>query len=62
MNSLLKLVLVLNLVLAAYWAQCPVGVSYKNTLWSEGYSYTSITNLKTVNGYVWNDNSWAYTL
>ena len=62
MNSLLKFMLVANLLLSVYWAQCPVGVTYTDILWSEGYSYSSITNLKIVNGYVWSDNSWTYTV
>ena len=62
MNSLVKLVFAANLLFRAFWAQWPIGVSYTDILWSEGYSYTSFTNLKIVNGFAWNDNSWAYTL
>ena len=62
MKFLYKITLIVTLVICAFWSQCPVGVNQNYCLSSIAYSYSSITNLKIVNGYACSDNSWIYTI
>ena len=60
MNQKWKYIMTLILIQSVFWAQWPVGVDLKYTINTEAYSYSAISNLKIVNGYVWNDISCVF--
>ena len=60
MNQKWKYIMTLILIQSVFWAQWPVGLDLKYTINTEAYSYSAISNLKIVNGYVWNDISCVF--
>ena len=62
MNLQRRMIFWIIIIVNIFWSEWPIGVNKNYSLESEAYSYSSITNLKIVNGFVWSDNSCTYAV